>query len=57
MQIEGEGGGLPCLLAAATIEVGQTAALWCYLKLLSPPKLPLCRDKLFFAVCLAFIVR
>ena len=50
MQIEGKRGGLPCLLAAATIQVGQTAAMWCYFKLLSPPKLSLCiycHDKLF----------
>ena len=49
MQIEGKGGGLPCLLAAATIQVGQTAVIWCYFKLLSPPKLSLCiycHDKL-----------
>ena len=46
-------GGLPCLLAAATIQVGQTAAMWCYFKLLSPPKLSLCiycHDKLFYRV-------
>lgn len=53
MQIEGKRGGLPCLLAAATIQVGRTAAIWCYLKLLSPPKLSLCiycHDKLFYRV-------
>ena len=46
-------GGLPCLLAAATIQVGQTAAMWCYFKLLSPPKLSLYiywHDKLFYRV-------
>ena len=47
-------GGLPCLLAAATIQVGQTAAIWCYLKAAVATQAVVvciyCHDKLFCRV-------
>ena len=54
MLIEGKGGGLPCLLAAATTQVGQTAAIWCYLKAVVATQAVVvciyCHDKLFCRV-------